>query len=237
MPLIINRRKFVTGLVLLVSFGVTLAALLSPVFNGATGLQVVDGIFNSLSKGSAYYIPDLQKGADKFTGVRVELVYKPKSAEELERAALLFSSAGAEVARDGGSLKIGGDLGLLAKNALADADALFKAGREIPAGRYGFSDKEAVYYWWTAFKQIMNGYRQENKAAEAVFTEKVVKKALEPAYNYAGIPPARFADVKGISIGSLVFYIVYTIWYGFAIMLIFESMGITASKPVKKQEA
>jgi hypothetical protein len=237
MPIILNRRKFITGLALLVSFGVTLAVFLSPVFGGATGLQVVDGIFNSLSKGSAYYIPELQREADRFAGVPVELVYRPKSAGELEKAFVLFSSAGAAAVKDNGGIRVSGDLALLAKNALADADSLFKAGREVPVSRYGFSQKEAVYYWWAAFRQIRSVCLQENRAAEAVYAENVTIKALEPAYNYAGIPAARFAEVKGISIGSLLFYIVYTIWYGLAIMLIFESLGITASKPAQKQEA
>lgn len=238
MPVIINKRQFIIGLVLLFSFGVTLAVILSPVFHGTTGLHMVDGIFNSLAKGSSYFIPDLAKETGSFAGTRLEVTLQPKSADELEKTRVIFTAAGAQVVAAGpGSLQVSGDLGVVAKSALADADRLFQAGKEAGANRYGFSDREAVYCWWVAFKQINKGYLHANQAAEAVFTEKIIKKGLEPAYNYAGIAPARFSELAGISTGSLVFYVIYTIWYGFAIMMIFEGLGITANKPVKKAEA
>jgi len=237
MSVIINRRAFITGLVLLICFGATLAVILSPVFQGVTGLHLVDGIFNSLSKGSSYFIPDLAGKADQFTGTKMEVTFRVKSAEELEKMKTLFLAAGAQTTASGESLRVTGDLGLVARRALADAEALFQSGETPAPNQYGFSGKEAVYYWWAAFKQLKGHYLQENKPAEAVFVENVSKKALEPAYNYDGIPPARFREVAGVSIGSLVFYVVYTIWYGFAIMLIFEGLGITASKPAKKAEA
>ncbi len=240
MPVIIYKRQFIIGLVLLLSFAVTLAVILTPAFHGMTGLQLVDGIFNSLSKGSAYYIPELAQGADKFRGNALEVTLTPLGPEELAKTKTLFAAAGAEVAVNQDSLQVKGDLGLVAKAALADADRLFKTGEGAAGaagGRYGFSDKEAVYCWWSAFKQINKYYLKNNKAAEAVFTEKMIKKGLEPAYNYAGIPPARFNEMAGISVGSLVFYVFYTIWYGYAVMMIFEGLGITASKPVKKSEA
>jgi hypothetical protein len=237
MPVIINRRAFITGLVLLICFGATLAAILNPVFHGSTGLQLVDGIFNSLSKGSSYFIPDLAKKADKFEASRLEVTLSTKSAEELEKTKVLFAGAGAEVAVDKQNLQVKGSLGLIAKNALADADRLFKSGKEAANTRYGFSDRDAVSCWWAAFKQIRKEYIKEDKAAEIAFIDGVSKKALEPAYNYAGIPPAEFKQVMGISIGSLIFYILYTVWYGIAIMFIFEGLGITASKPAQKAEA
>ena len=237
MPVIINRRAFITGLVLLICFGATLAVIFSPVFRGATGLHLVDGIFNSLSKGSSYFIPDLAGEADRFTGSKMEVSFRVKNTEEMEKMKALFVAAGAEVAAGGEVLRVTGDLGQVARRALADADVLFRSGEAPAPGEYGFSGKEAVYCWWTAFKQLRSHYLQENKLAEAVFVENVSKKALEPAYNYDGVPPARFWEVAGISVGSLVFYVIYTIWYGFAIMLIFEGLGITASKPAKKAEA
>jgi len=237
MPVIVNRRQFIIGLVLLVSFGVTLAVILSPAFNGSTGLHLVDNIFNSLSKGSSYFIPGLVREAGKFESSRLEITLKTKSPEELAQTKALFAGAGAEVAVDKQSLQVKGDLGRVAKSALADADALFNTGEKAAASRYGFSAREAVACWWAAFKQIRTNYLAENKAAEAVFVEKVTKKALEPAYNYAGIQPAKFKEMSGIAVGSLVFYVIYTIWYGFAIMFIFEGLGITASKPAEKAEA
>ena len=55
------------------------------------------------------------------------------------------------------------------------------------------------------------------------------KRAVETVYNYYGIEPQRISDRFGIVILSLVFYVVYTVWYGFAIMYLFEGWGIKLS--------
>ena len=54
----------------------------------------------------------------------------------------------------------------------------------------------------------------------------VVKKAVEPSYNYYKIEPRKIGDLWGIVLFSLVFYVVYTMWYGFAIMFMFEGWGM-----------
>jgi hypothetical protein len=57
----------------------------------------------------------------------------------------------------------------------------------------------------------------------------VKKKAVECAYNYYGIEPQRIADRVGIVIFSLLFYVLYTCWYGYAIIFMFEGWGLRLS--------
>jgi hypothetical protein len=54
----------------------------------------------------------------------------------------------------------------------------------------------------------------------------VQKKALETSYNYYKIEPQKIGDRLGVVIFSLFFYVVYTLWYGFAIMFMFEGWGL-----------
>lgn len=237
MPVIIYRRQFIIGLVLLIAFFVALAVVLRPVFDGKTGVQMADDLFNSLSKESSYYIPAVARKSVEFEGNELGVTLKTKSAEELEKTKLLFAGAGAEVAVKGTELVVRGDLGKITKSALADADSVFKVHKGEVNARYGFPGKEAVYYWWSAFKQMEKAYLKNDKASEALFVNKVITRALEPAYNYSGIPPAKVSENAGITTGLLIFYLVYTVWYGFAILFIFEGLGITASKPAEKAEA
>jgi len=43
------------------------------------------------------------------------------------------------------------------------------------------------------------------------------------------VVPEQIRDKAGIVIFSLVFYVVYTIWYGFGILFIFEGWGLKIS--------
>jgi hypothetical protein len=54
----------------------------------------------------------------------------------------------------------------------------------------------------------------------------IKKKAVETAYNYYNIEPQKISDRFGIILLSLVFYVVYTVWYGFSIMFMFEGWGM-----------
>jgi len=54
----------------------------------------------------------------------------------------------------------------------------------------------------------------------------VNEKGIEPAYNYFGIEPDSVSSRIGVVIFSLVFYVIYTVWYGFALMFIVEGLGL-----------
>ena len=45
-------------------------------------------------------------------------------------------------------------------------------------------------------------------------------------FNFYQIEPQSISDKYGIVIFSLLFYVIYTLWYGFAIMFMFEGWGM-----------
>ena len=55
--MIADKREFYSGWGLLASFAAVLALIFMPIFNGHNGLDYMDDLYNSISKGSAYYIP------------------------------------------------------------------------------------------------------------------------------------------------------------------------------------
>lgn len=235
--MIVYPKQFWIGVALLLSFLVILVLVLSPVMGGKTVIQTADDLFNSLTKGSTDYISKTASSATKFEGKTFDLSLNLKSQEEVDKTTKIFNAADAKVTASGTKVQISGDLGKVSKAALADADAVYKGDNAKVTGKYGFESKEAIYYWWTAISQLNTKYKQEGKASEMSFVNTVQTKALEVAYNFNGIKADKVADRAGITTFMLVFYVIYTVWYGFAIMYIFEGLGIVASSHGEKQEA
>ncbi|RJQ28120.1 MAG: hypothetical protein C4589_07115 [Peptococcaceae bacterium] len=235
--MIINQKQFMTGLIMLIFFFIVFALIMSPVLNGKTVIQTADDLFNSLTKGSTYYIPKAQKSATGFDGKTFDVSLTLNSNEEVDKIGKVLGMAGAMVEAGENKVNISGDLGKMTRFALADADAVFKGENAGLTGRYGFADKEALYYWWLVFKELNNKYKLEGKSAEMSFVNTVQTKTLEVAYNFEGIQADKVADRAGITTFMLVFYVAYTVWYGFAIMFIMEGLGIIATAHGEKVEA
>lgn len=235
--MIVNKKQFMIGLVMMISFAVVFVVMMSPVMNGKTVIQTADDLFNSLTKGSTNYIQKTQNSAAKFEGKTFDVSVSLKSQEEVDKFTKVFSSADAKVEANGTKVKVSGDLGKAAKAALADAEAVFNNEEARVSGKYGFAGKEALYYWWTGFSALNTKYKQEAKSSEMSFVNTVQTKALEVAYNFSGIQADKVADRAGITTFMLAFYVIYTIWYGFAIMYLFEGLGIIASAHGEKAEA
>jgi hypothetical protein len=78
--------------------------------------------------------------------------------------------------------------------------------------------------------------KKQGKIAEAKIVSDVMKKAVEPAYNFYKIEGQKVSEKAGLMIGLLVFYVVYTMWWGFAIFYLFEGLGLTMKKAKVKKE-
>ena len=92
--------------------------------------------------------------------------------------------------------------------------------------KYGIPEKQALYNWWEALKGLDLALKKQKKFVAAKVVDLIQKKAVETAYNYYGIAPQKITDRFGVVIFSLIFYVVYTLWYGFAIMYMFEGLGL-----------
>jgi hypothetical protein len=224
--MIADKKKFSIGAGLLLSFFIVLVLFFSPIFNGKNGLDYLDDLYNSISKGSAYYIPDLKDDSAKHNGKTVTLNLALKDADEANQVSLLFRNSGATVNISGSELKVSGDLGKILENCLDDADQMYSNQGEKLSGKYGYDEKRVLYNWWTAIKLMDKDFKNQELFKEAEIATTVKDKAVETAYNYYKIEPQKISDRLGIVIFSLIFYVVYTLWYGFAIMYLFDGWGL-----------
>jgi len=220
------KGKFTTGLVLLVAFAGVLIVMFSPVFDGKNALQYSDALYNSISKGSAYYIPDVEEQIRAYSGTPVSMTLRFPDKVQAEQTAALFQAAGAAaVARDG-TVQVNGDLGAILMACAEDADAMYHNRGEAIAAKYGQDERRVLYHWWAACKEMDRDLKKQKKFKEAKTVDLVKNKAVETAYNYYRIEPQKITDRLGVVIFSLAFYVLYTLWYGFAIMFLFEGWGL-----------
>lgn len=81
--LIHEKGPFIRGSLLLISFLVLFAVLLTPIMrdengNHMTGLQYADNVFNELSKGSSYFIPGVRESVKSVDGKMVQMTVTMK---------------------------------------------------------------------------------------------------------------------------------------------------------------
>ena len=73
---------------------------------------------------------------------------------------------------------------------------------------------------------MQKGLNKQKNFKEAKVVALVQKRALEPSYNYYTVEPQKIGDRWGTVFFSLLFYVVYTLWYGFAMLFMFEGWGL-----------
>lgn len=224
--MIVHKKEFYTGFGLFVVFWIVLIILFMPVSSGKNALENLDMLYNSISKGSAYYIPKAKKAAKPLNGTQVSVDLKLDTDKQAEQIATLFEKGGGRVQVSGANLKVSGDLGQILENSLTDADYMYHNDGKRVSDKYGISEKQALYNWWKALKALDLDLKKQKKFVAAKVVDLIQKKAVETAYNYYGIEPQKITDRFGVVIFSLIFYVVYTLWYGFAIMYMFEGLGL-----------
>ena len=224
--MIAHKKVFYGGFGLVVIFIIILIILFMPVFSGKNALENLDMLYNSISKGSAYYIPKAKKEAKPLNGTQISVDLKLDTDKQAKQIASLFEKGGARVQVSGANLKVSGDLGQILENSLTDADSMYHNEGKRVSDKYGISEKEALYNWWEALKALDLALKKQKKFEAAKVVDLIQKKAVETAYNYYGIEPQKITDRFGVVTFSLIFYVAYTLWYGFAIMYMFEGWGL-----------
>jgi hypothetical protein len=234
----INGKSIGIGVVLAISFWAVEALIFMPVFgSGMNGLDYADDLFNKLSKGSSYFIPKLQKSVQGYAGKPFTAEVSLDKPETAALAANLFTAAGATAKSEGGKLTVSGDLGAALAVVLRDSDEMYRNDGKAVATRYGVKEKDALRAWWTSFSAIDKYLKKNGKIEDAKIISDVMKKGVETAYNYYGIPAEKVSDKAALMTFLLVFYVVYTMWWGFAIFYIFDGIGLTMTKAKVKKEA
>lgn len=227
--MIAKKKQFYTGVALMVGFVVVLILFFSPLYGGKNGLDYLDNLYNTISKGSAYYIPKVKAEIGTYNGTSVSVTLNMADKTTAGQTAKLFQAGGAEVVFNEAQVKVTGDLGKILDNCLADADAIYHNEGEKVSGKYGYDERQALFNWWQAFKEMDKDLSKQKKFKETKIIGLVAKKAVETSYNYYRIEPQKITDRVGLVIFSLIFYVLYTIWYGFGILFMFEGWGLRLS--------
>ena len=222
-----DKRQFATGVALLAVFFAGLAAVFRPVFaDGRNTLDYLDGVFNSTSKASAYYIPAARERARRLGAAPLVVQIPARGGAHAARAQALLRAAGAAVAAEGKALSVSGDLVAILTSALADADAMFRNEGAAVAARYGFDGKRALHAWHVALGDAVKDLDRQQRFREAAAVRDTLTKGVEPAYNYYGVTSVAMKDMIWIAIAALAGYVAYTVWYGYAILYLFEGWGL-----------
>ncbi|CCO07357.1 hypothetical protein [Desulforamulus hydrothermalis] len=235
-----DSKAFWIGILMLLSFCGIYIYMMSPSFgNGRNGLEFADDMFNSISKGSAQAVvfSEINK-AEKWRGTTVEVNLTCKDEAQAGRwAAALQKAEGAEVKVDKAKIALKSDLGKLLANISEDCKAMYENKGDIVQAKYNTDPRDATNRWYSITKAIAKDLEKKQQFKESIYLQTYQKKVIEPAYNYYGVETKFVKDNKGIMTFMLVFYLFYTLWYGFAIYYICIGLGITMTKAAKKSEA
>jgi len=232
-----NTTAFAKGAFLAVTFAGVLALIFSPIFgDGRNGLVYADDMFNKLSKGSSYFIPKVMKSNEQFANTTMDVIVKIDKPEQMDDTKALLAVAGVDAKNASPELRIRGNLGSLMSKVLQDADDMYKNNGTVVAARYGLDEKKVMESWHVMLKGVDKALKKQGKIEDAKIVSDVMKKAVEPAYNYYKVEAQNVVDKAGIMTGLLIFYVAYTMWWGFAIFYMFDGIGLTMKKAKVKKE-
>jgi len=253
---IANTKKFSFGLIMLIGFFVALFVMFLPVFgtnadgSGKNAFNVLDDLYNSVSKGSSDFNAEVEEKAAEFNGEEISFTAKAEAApanpvpgmparpeaakpEEMAKQMVkIIETAGAKAtaSEDGGkwSVKVSGDFGKILGAAIADSKTMYENNGKALEAKYGFNAQQAMTDWWMMFNSPQS--KMNEQGGEAFEQSKMLKeaneKSVEPSYNYytvqAESPSSKALPIL-LSLGG---YVLYTIWYGFSLLFMFEGWGL-----------
>ncbi|WP_243358101.1 hypothetical protein [Fundidesulfovibrio terrae] len=254
--LIVNKAPFAKGLFLMITFLIVFGVIMSPVFkdhngNVQTGLEFSDDFFNKLSKNSSDYFDTVKAVVAKQKGVQIAVnatISKPdpkdepdhakaqaKANQDAQNIAKVLQTAGAQVEVKDNVLMVKADLGVITEFACNKAISVFAVtGTEAVDKPENQANRKLCKDLWKGFGAMMKALQKDRKVAEAKALDTVMRKGLEPAYNFYGLPGEPVSQNVLMLIGLLSFYVVYTMWYGFSIFFMFEGVGMSMKKSKKK---
>lgn len=230
----IRKKILGVGTIMAIVFIVILAVMFTPIFGGKNAFEAADNFFNSIAKGSTYFIPGLMKDSESYNGKTIDVTAKLPDKAIAAAAVKLFKASGALVS-EGESLRVAGDLGQISRAALQDADAMFFNRGEQVADKYGVPEKEVLFTWWTAFREMEKDLKRQKKFKEAAWLSNASKRGLEVGYNFYRIEVRKVSAAAGMLVFSLVFYVAYTLWWGYAVLFLFEGAGLQMKAGAKKE--
>lgn len=229
--LVVNKKPFYTGFFMAAAFAAVLVAFFLPILDGRTPLQAADDLFNSVSKDSSYYIPSLREHAEAHKKDQVEVKLSMPDAEAATQAATVIAASGAQATANGATVAVKGNLGQMLNAALDDADVAFKNTKEAR----GQPAKVTMFAWHNTLKGLYKHLKASSQFETASAVEEVISKGVEVSYNFYGILPRPVSANVGILTAALIFYLVYTMWWGYAIMWLCDGIGLQMKASGKRE--
>lgn len=233
--LIVDKKTFTAGAAMAATFFVVLFLMFMPLFGGLNAFEASDRLFNSIAKGSSNYFEELRAAAREHQGRSVVLELQLRDESSATRAAALLSRAGARSEARGTRLSAACDLGLAAQAALEDAEAMFHNRGAAVATKYGYAEKQVLFDWWNTLREARKSLETQKNFAAAAFVHDITMRGVEVAYNFYGIEAQSAGRGAGVLAFALVFYIVYTLWWGYAILYMFNGFGLEMKAGAKKE--
>lgn len=251
--LIVNKGSFGKGFVLLLSFLGVFLWIMSPSFGGGrTGLEFSDDFFNKLAKNSSNYFKEVEATAAKQKGKQLNLSVTlplpdpkvqpdPVKAQEAadanaKAAAKALTTAGGQVDVKGNVLMVKGDLGAILEFATKNSVDVFNVVGDAASAPENLETRKMLNNLWKAFNAMLLPLQRDKLLDEAKAVNQVMRKAVEPAYNFYGISGEPVSQNALMLTALLIFYVIYTMWYGFAIFSMFEGIGMSMKKAKVKKE-
>lgn len=239
----IDKKELSTGLILFISFFVVLFLMWSPLFPGPDDTKVnafhaADNLFNSIAKGSSYFMEAMEEKNKPFQGKTFKASVSLDNERRGSMAQTMLQAAQAAVSREGATVHVEGDLGRIIQAAITDSRDMFHNEGAKVGARYGFGEPEArelIYVWNLLFKGLEKEMTAQERFADAKHVAEVLSKSVEVGYNFYGIVAESAGSKAGILTFSLIFYVIYTLWWGMAILFLFEGLGLKMTAGKKKE--
>jgi hypothetical protein len=181
-------------------------------------------------------VPGVMKNIDKVAGKQVSVTIKIDKPEDAHRIAGLLTAAGAKAETTDGGVKVDGDLNKLLTSAAKDADYMYKNDGEKVKSAYGYDEKKVLKDWGTSLNKIDKALQEKKEFDSAKVVSEVNRRLIETSYNYYKVESQKVTERVGTMAFLLIFYVVYTMWWGFALYHLFEGLGLTAKKAKVKKE-
>ncbi|SFM64075.1 hypothetical protein [Thermodesulforhabdus norvegica] len=230
-----HGRQFTAGVVLTITFFVVLWIMFQPYFGGENAFHAADRLFNQISKGSSYFMKEMSEKASSARGKVVEVRLGIES--ELLKANIqrILSSNGITTWTEGNAVHLRGDLGVLLSAAVADSDDMYYNRGEAVRERYGIDERQVLFAWWKTLGMLNKELTPQKQFALAKLAKDIQSRAVEVGYNFYGIKPKKVAEKAGILTFALLFYVIYTMWWGCAILMLFDGIGLEMKAGAKKE--
>src|SRR4030067_668186 len=92
-----GKKVLAVGTIMAIVFIVILAVMFTPIFGGKNAFEAADSFFNSIAKGSTYFIPGLMQDSESYDGKTIDVTVKLPDKAMVAAAVKLFKASGALV--------------------------------------------------------------------------------------------------------------------------------------------